>query len=215
VRFATSRLAPLGVFVLGVVALAASAGPAAAVATAPVPASDSLAAVVVNPPGPDRDEPGPPSERRVKAAFLYKFSGYVEWPATAGVDADSTIVFGVMGDDELADELSLLVEHRGPGARPVRVLKVHAFEPRPRLHVLFIGHGESDRLGPLIRSAREKPVLVVTDTEGALGLGSMINFVTTGGHVRFEVGLGAARRGGLTLSARLLAVAQAITQRTP
>ena len=155
------------------------------------------------------------SERTVKAAFLYKFAGYVEWPRGAGAEGDSTVIFGVMGDDGVADELTRLVQHRAPDARPVRVVRCHAFEPMPKVHVLFIGHGESDRLAPLIRTAREEPVLIVTDSEGALALGSMINFVTTRGHVRFEVGLGSAQKRGLTLSSRLIAVAQYVSRGTP
>ena len=81
--------------------------------------------------------------------------------------------------------------------------------------VLFIGHAEADRLAAIIRSVRGRPVLVVTDTENALALGSMINFDLVEGHVRFQVGLGAARKSGLTLSSRLLAVAHQVVTRSP
>jgi len=154
-------------------------------------------------------------ERRVKAAFLYKFAGYVEWPNGAGAPADSSITFGVMADDGIADELAKLLRERPAEARPVSVIRLRAYEPLPRVHVLFIGHAESDRLGSVIRSAREQPALIVTDTEGALAQGSMINFVMSRGHVRFEVGLAAAQRSGLTLSSRLIAVAQFVSMRTP
>jgi hypothetical protein len=152
-------------------------------------------------------------EERVKAAFLYKFAGYVEWPAAAA--APSPLVIGVMGDDGLADELVRLVGNRNTEARPVQVVRPKPFEPLPHLHVLFIGHAESDRLGALIRVVRKAPVLVVTDTEGAVALGSMINFKVRDGHVRFEVGLRSAQRSGLTLSARMLAVAQSVSTRSP
>ena len=58
-------------------------------------------------------------------------------------------------------------------------------------------------------------MLVVTESEGALADGSMVNFVLVDGRVRFEVGLDAARRGGLTLSSRLLAVAQQVHSGVP
>lgn len=185
----------------------ASPAPAAMASPLPTPAGASAVAAVADRPL--------ASERTVKAAFLYKFAGYVEWPRGSGAEADSTVIFGVMGDDGVAEELTHLVQSRAPDARPVRVVRCHPFEPMPKLHVLFIGHGESDRLAPLIRSAREQPVLIVTDSEGALALGSMINFVTTRGHVRFEVGLGSAQRHGLTLSSRLIAVAQYVSRGTP
>lgn len=151
-------------------------------------------------------------EVRVKAAYLYKFAGYVEWPP--GVP-EQPVAFGVIGDDGLASALSRIVEERAPGARPVRVVRLRAFDPLPPLHVLFIGRSESDRLGPLIRFARGAPILVVTDTEGALALGSMINLRPVGSHLGFDVGLGAAQRSHLGLSASLLAVAQVVSRRTP
>jgi hypothetical protein len=151
-------------------------------------------------------------EVRLKAAFLYKFAGYVEWPP--GV-AEEPLRFGIIGDDEVARTLARLVRDRGEAARRVEVIRLRAFDPVPTLHVLFIGRSESDRLSSLIRSTRGTPVLVVTDTEGALASGSMINFTVVGGHMRFDVGLGAAKRSGLTLSARLLSVAQVVSTRTP
>ena len=164
-----------------------------------------------------RSEDTTPSlgETSVKAAFLYKFTGYVEWPPSMFTGPESPLIFGVIGDADLAAELTRLIKARPAGARPVSVIRPRAFDPLPPLHVLFIGRSEADRLGPLIRTARGRPVLVITDTEGALADGSMINFNLVGGHLRFEVGLGAARRVGLTLSSRLLAVAQSVLTGTP
>ena len=121
----------------------------------------------------------------------------------------------MIGDDALADELTRIVRDRAPGARSITVVRLKAFDPLPPLQVLFVGHAESDRLAAIVRSARVGPILVVTDTEGALGLGSMINFVLVGRHMRFEIGLGAAKRSGLSLSSRLLSVARTVSTRTP
>jgi len=161
------------------------------------------------------DEPANALELSVKAAFISKFPGYVEWPAGTFADAQSPLVVGVVGDPELADELSRVVRGRSSGGRPIQVARVKAFEAWPPLHVLFIGHAEADRLAAIIRSLRAQPILVVTDTENALALGSMINFSLVDGNVRFEVGLGASRRSGLMLSSRLLAVAHGVVTRTP
>jgi hypothetical protein len=95
------------------------------------------------------------------------------------------------------------------------VLRLHAFDHLPPIHVLFIGRSQADRLGALIRTAHDRPILVTTDTEHAIAQGSMINFSNVDGHVRFEVGLGAAKQVGLTLSSRLLAVAVAVVTRNP
>jgi len=154
-------------------------------------------------------------ESSVKAAYLYKFSGYVEWPASSFEGATSPLVFGVIGDPEVADELERLTRSRQAGQRPVTVVRLRAFDHLPPVHVLFIGRSQADRLGALIRTAHDRPILVTTDTEHAIAQGSMINFNDVDGHVRFEVGLGAAKQAGLTLSSRLLAVALTVVTRNP
>jgi uncharacterized protein DUF4154 len=184
----------------------------AALVAAPVAARMSV--LVATPVAAD-EMSGEDLERQIKAAYLYKFSGYVEWPHAAMASDHAPLVIGVMGDEALARDLEDLLRQRAEDARPVTVVRVKAFETLPALHVLFIGRSESDHLAPLIRAAREHPILVVTDTEGALALGSMINFDVSGGRVRFDVGLAAAQKSGLTLSSRLLAVAQVVEKRAP
>jgi len=191
---------------LGFTALAAA--PVAARVAALIAASAAASAAAEEVSGEDL-------ERQVKAAYLYKFAGYVEWPHTAMASDHAPLVIGVMGDEALAEDLESLLRHRAEDARPVSVVRVKAFEALPSLHVLFIGRSESDHLAPLIRAARERPILVVTDIDGALALGSMINFEVAGGRVRFDVGLASAQKSGLTLSSRLLAVAQVVEKRSP
>ena len=154
-------------------------------------------------------------ETRIKAAYLYKFSGYVEWPRPSSNDPTMPLQFGVMGDDALADELARLVNNRGAGARSMTVTKIRPFDSLPPLHILFIGNSVSDRMSQFIRVARTRHVLVVTDTDGALAQDSMINFRVVDGHVRFDVDLASAQRSGLVLSSRLLAVAHTVTTESP
>ncbi|HEV8480551.1 MAG TPA: YfiR family protein [Candidatus Eisenbacteria bacterium] len=184
------------------------------VALAAAPVAARMAALGVAPAAAE-EMSGEDLERQIKAAYLYKFSGYVEWPHAAMATDRTPLVIGVMGDEALAEDLENLLRQRAEDARPVSVVRVKAFEPLPTLHVLFIGRSESDHLAPLIRAARERPILVVTDTEGALALGSMINFDVTGGRVRFDVGLASAQKSGLIMSSRLLAVAQMVEKRSP
>src|SRR5882757_170699 len=75
-------------------------------------------------------------EYRVKAAFLYKFGGYVEWPDRSFARADSPVVIGVIGGDTLADELAQIVSGRNVNGRPVLVRKLRAGDPIAGLHIL-------------------------------------------------------------------------------
>jgi hypothetical protein len=154
-------------------------------------------------------------ELQVKAAFLYKFAGYVEWPADAFPAADTPVTIGVVNDEAMAEALSKLVAGRTSSGRPVAVAALKPGEPIPAVHLLFIGASEEARLKAEVQAVAGRPILVVTEQEGAFAHGSMINFVLARGRVRFEVALKAVEANGLTLSSRLLSVAQTVRNGTP
>ena len=145
-------------------------------------------------------------ELRVKAAFVYKFAEYVEWPAGAFAQPDAPLTIGVMGADALADELRDVTAGRRVDGHPVAVRVVKAGESLSGLQVLFIGRTETMRLAQWIKLASPS-ALIVSESDGALDAGSVINLVMRQGRVRFEVSLGAADKRGLKLSSRMLAVA--------
>lgn len=140
----------------------------------------------------------------VKAAFLYHFAGYVQWPASLG--ADDPIVIGVMSAPAVESELRRIAPTRRVQNRELRIVHVADPDDFAGLHVLFIGSSQNGRLWRLVPAAAEHNLLVVTDAEDGLEQGSVINFVTTE-RVQFEISLEAAGKAGLRLSSRLLAVA--------
>src|SRR6267142_5432188 len=89
-------------------------------------------------------------EQRVKAAFLFKFGGYVEWPERVFPRSDSPLVIGVAGADVLAEELSRITSGRTMNGRPVIVRRVRSGEQATGVHVLFVGRSEAGRLGELL-----------------------------------------------------------------
>jgi hypothetical protein len=144
------------------------------------------------------------AERRVKAAFLYRFVDYVEWPDAAFATAAAPLVIGVAGDDRLADELARIVAGRSAGPRPFSIRKLAGDASGiAGVHVLFVA-GDGARQPPVAAAA---PVLTVASADDALDHGYTINFVRVDEHVRFDVSLVDAERRGLKLSSRLLAVA--------
>jgi hypothetical protein len=153
------------------------------------------------------DEVQPQPEQGIKAAFIYKFLGYVEWRPGTFARPASPIVIGVLGADGIADALHALVGGRRVGERPIDVRRVQPANALDGVHVLFIGRAESSRLAQLAPAAQRRGVLLVTDHEGALDDGSAINLLVIENRVRFEVSLDATERSGLKLSSRLLAVA--------
>jgi hypothetical protein len=155
-----------------------------------------------------------PSEASVKAAYLLKFLNYVQWPAASLGAEDAPYVVGVASDDAMFAELQRQTSGRFIQRHPVTVRRLSGELPAG-LHVLFIGaHAERARLTALLRQAQGQPVLVVTDTDGALELGSMINFRLVDERVRFEVALEPVKRANLELNTRLLSVAIAVNKGT-
>jgi hypothetical protein len=146
-------------------------------------------------------------EDAVKAVFLYRFAGYVQWPMT---DGPSQFVVAVMGADDVAARLqSLLPDHSIHGL-PAAVRRIRGLEELGSAQMLYIGPGYGGNLAALTARLRGRPVLVVTDRDGALDAGSMVNFLMQSGHVRFEVSMVAARQARLVISSDLLAVAQRV-----
>ena len=154
-------------------------------------------------------------ERQVKAAFLYKFGGYVTWPDSAFSRPDSPIVIGVAGANPLADELVRLVAGRTIGKRALAVRRIRRGDSLDGVHILFVGSTEGQRLAELLALAQGRPVLCVTESDQGLVPGSAVNFVVADNRVRFDVSLEAAEHNGLKLSALLLSVARQVHGRTP
>lgn len=149
-------------------------------------------------------------EHQVKAAYLYKFLGFIEWPPQAFVSAESPFVIGVVGADELADELARVVASRQVNGRAAVARKLRPGEPPTGVHLLFIGRDAAPRAASLLAQARDKSMLTVTETEEAFEAGSAINFVVIDNKVRFDVAPRSAEASSLKISSRLLGVARRV-----
>jgi hypothetical protein len=146
-------------------------------------------------------------ERNVKAAFLYKFLGYVDYPENAMPGHGEPLVIGVVGADDVAEELRRIAVGRNMNGRAVTVRKLHHGEAPGKVHMLFIGDEDAADTEKALAAVRQMPVLTVTDTGHNTRQDSVINFRVVDERVRFEVSLDAAEKNNLKLSSRLLAVA--------
>lgn len=155
------------------------------------------------------------TEDRVKAAFVYKFGDYIEWPPEAFDAADSPLVIGVVGADALADELTRIAEGRTISGRRVAVKKLRYGDPLSGLHMVFIGRSDTRRVTAALEASKGRPALTITETTDGLKLGSVINFVVVANKVRFDVALPPAEASRLKISSRLLAVARTVVESVP
>lgn len=148
------------------------------------------------------------SEDAVKAAFLYRFAGYVDWPQDIAMRApQAPFTIAVLGDDGVVRELQNLLPSHAIKNRPAEVHQIRRIQDLGDAQMLYIAPRHRGDLHSLLGALAMKPVLVVTDEEGGLDEGSTVNFLLLDRRVRFEVSLAAAERSGLKISSELLSVA--------
>jgi hypothetical protein len=142
---------------------------------------------------------------QVKAAFLYHFGTYVQWPRPA--PSSDPLTIAVLGAAAVADQLVQFLPGRNIQGRPVAVRALRRIEDLRDEEMLFIGNEHSARLDELTAAVGQRSVLVVTDAEDGLDRGAMVNFQLVDSRVRFEISLPRAEEAGLVLSSRLLSAA--------
>jgi len=150
---------------------------------------------------------GAPLERQVKAAYLYNFGTFVDWPEDSFERPDSPLQIGVAGNDALADQVEQMVAGRSVKGHAVVIRKIRRGDPLSGLHILYVGAQERAVMSEFFNAARGQSLLTVSDAEDGLALGSMVNFVVADDRLRFEVALPHVTPSRLRISARMLAAA--------
>lgn len=149
------------------------------------------------------------TEYEVKAAFLYNFAKFVEWPSKVSPGTSGTIVFGILGDGPMNTALGHIKDRQVKGGK---VVTRHFKHPRDLTfcHVLFISQSEATRLGEILKSLKGSNTLTVGEVNGFAQLGGMINLIIVENKVRFEINVKSAEEAGLKVSSRLLQLARIV-----
>ena len=168
-----------------------------------------LAAMLVSGGAPSfaRGEPAP--EYAVKAAFLYNFAKFVEWPADAFAGPASPIVFFVFGEDPFGDALKSMKGKTANG-RPIVVRYAANAGELERCHLLFVSSSSTALLPKILQATKGWNVLTVGDMDGFARDGGTINLVNEGQRIGIEVNMEAARRARLQISSKLLGLAKIV-----
>ena len=146
-----------------------------------------------------------PSEYQVKAAYLYNFGKFVNWPADVATASEFDVC--VLGTDPFGPLLDATVSDSTINGKRVIAKRIARAQDAADCRVVFIAASESQRLGSDLAVLSKLHVLTVSDNPRFLERGGMIQFVFEGDRVRFAVNLTAAQEAGLTLSSELLKVA--------
>jgi hypothetical protein len=149
-------------------------------------------------------------EYQVKAAYLFNFLKFVEYPGESFADPLAPIVIGVVGDDPFGNALPQVVIGKTVQGRDLVIRMYRSGEDLRGAHILFISASERRRLPMILTSLHGSSVLTVADTEGFLDAGGMIQFLTENGRVRFAINVDATGRAKLKMSSKLLSLAKVV-----
>ena len=150
-------------------------------------------------------------EYLLKAAFLYNFTKFVEWPSSSWLEPQSPIVIGVFGGNPFGSFLEETVLERRINGRVLVVRTVTSAEQARATHLLFVSKAVSaEDLAQLQGAVAGLPVLTVGESPAFARQGGMITFELQEDRIRFEINAGAAQRSGLKLSSQLLKLATVV-----
>lgn len=150
------------------------------------------------------------SEYQIKAAYLFNFLKFVEYPEDAFADPIAPIVIGVVGENPFGNALPQVVIGKTVQGRDLVIREYRFGEDLRSAHVLFLSASERRRIPLILASLRGSSVLTVADTEGFLDAGGMIEFLSENGRVRFAINIEATSRGRLAVSSKLLSLARVV-----
>ena len=152
------------------------------------------------------------SAPELKAAFLFNFAKFAEWPSLA---PDAPVAVCVAGDDRVATVLSETVRGQAPETRAVTVIKLPGDVPTRACQVLFVGSGaDARRRAALLEEAAAGPVLTVSDSVRFAVTGGMVELFLESGRMRFAINVDAVGRSRVRLSSRLLGLAKIVRDTT-
>ncbi|MBI4515287.1 MAG: YfiR family protein [Deltaproteobacteria bacterium] len=171
-----------------------------------------LAAVVAGAVPPAPAQAPVASEYQVKAAFLYNFAKFVEWPAPASAEPDGKFVIGVLGDDPFGSDLDEVIRGKTVNGQPLELRRFQPAEDVRGCHIVFISASESGRLEGILASLRQSSVLTVADMPGFSERGGMVTLLRKGTRVGFEINTVPAIEAGLRISSKLLQLADTVRQ---
>jgi hypothetical protein len=149
-------------------------------------------------------------EYQVKAAFLFNFAKFVEWPPNAFPRPDAPLQICVLGQDPFGVEFEQSIVEKIVQGHKIKVVHPDGVPQARACQILFIASSEKQRMRDILQGLTGASVLTVADTPSFIQGGGIINFVLERDQVRFEINLRAAELAHLKLSARLLTVAKLV-----
>lgn len=150
-------------------------------------------------------------EYPLKAVFLLNFARFTDWPTNAFVGPDSPLVIGVLGNDPFGSVLDLTIKNEQVKGRKFVVERYSRFSEIGACHILFICQSEANRLARIAAALKTRPILTVSDIDKSADDGICEQFVTENNKIRLRTNTDALKDANLTMSSKLLRLAEIIS----
>jgi len=147
------------------------------------------------------------TEYQVKAVYLFNFTKFTEWPASAFPSADAPIVIGILGDDPFGATLDALIKGESVRRHPLLIRRLQPGDNLQGCQVLFFSRNLKEQIPALLQPLQGIPILTVGDVSHFGEQGGMVDFVLVQAKVKLEINQAAAEAAGLQISAKLLRLA--------
>lgn len=147
-------------------------------------------------------------EYQVKAVFLFNFTQFVDWPPAAFGDAQDPLVIGILGDDPFGPYLDAAVKGEVVKGHTLTVKRFGSQDEIKSCHILFISLTKDDKIQHILATLNGKSILTVGESADFAKRGGMVRFTTEDKKIRIHINLEAARRAELSISSKLLRLAQ-------
>ena len=151
-------------------------------------------------------------EYQIKAAFLFNFAQFVEWPPTAFANSNTSFCIGILGDDPFGAALDETVRGETIDNRKITIKRARQIGDLENCQMIFVSRSARNRIPQILSRLDSKPILTVSEVEGFAQQGGGINFYLEGKKVRFEINPTVVKSDGLIISSQLVSLGKIVQQ---
>lgn len=153
-----------------------------------------------------------PGEYQLKAAFLFNFAKFVQWPTTSFSSPQSEFDICILGDDPFGKSIDDVLRDKTVGEHHVAILRCKNPTEVSHCQIVFVSSSEKKRVSEILASLKSANTLVVGETDGFAESGGAIQFTLENQRVHFIINVDAAEHAGLQVSSKLLALARVVRE---
>lgn len=147
---------------------------------------------------------------QIKAAYLFNFTQFVEWPVNAFPETKAPLIIGILGENPFSTYLEEIISGKQVSGHPLVVQQYKEVEEIKTCHVLFINLADTDKLDQTMASLKARSILTVSDRDNFIQEGGMIRFISKNNKIQIQINPEPAKEANLVISSKLLRVAEVV-----